>query len=30
MTSTEIAAADKIVLGSTEAEAMYMGSTLIW
>lgn len=30
MTSTEIAAADKIMLGSTEAEAMYIGSTLIW
>lgn len=30
MTSTEIAAADKIMLGATEAEAMYIGSTLIW
>lgn len=30
MTSTEIATADKIILGSTEAEAMYIGSTLIW
>lgn len=30
MTNTEIGAADKIMLGSTEAEAMYIGSTLIW
>lgn len=30
MTSTEIAAADNIMLGSTQAEAMYIGSTLIW
>ena len=30
MTSTEIAQASKIMLGSTEAEAMYIGDTLIW
>ena len=30
MTSTEIAAANKIILGTTEADAMYIGSTLIW
>jgi hypothetical protein len=30
MTSTEIGAADKIMLGSTEADAMYIGDTLIW
>ena len=30
MTSTEIAAASKIMLGATEAVAMYIGSTLIW
>lgn len=30
MISTEITAANKIILGSTEAEAMYIGSTLIW
>lgn len=30
MTSTEIAAASKIMLGTTEAVAMYIGSTLIW
>lgn len=30
MTSTEIANASKIMLGSTEAAAMYIGSTLIW
>ena len=30
MTSTEIANASKIMLGSTEAVAMYIGSTLIW
>lgn len=30
MTNTEIAAASKIMLGSTEAEAMYIGNTLIW
>ena len=30
MTSTEIAAADSIMLGSTQAEAMYIGDTLIW
>lgn len=30
MTSTEIAAAEKIMLGSTEATAMYIGDTLIW
>lgn len=30
MTSTEIAAASKIMLGTTEAVAMYIGSTLMW
>lgn len=30
MTNTEIAAASKIMLGTTEAIAMYIGSTLIW
>lgn len=30
MTSTEIASASKIILGTTEATAMYIGSTLIW
>ena len=30
MTSTEIANASKIMLGSTEAVKMYIGSTLIW
>lgn len=30
MTSTEIAAASKIMLGTIEAVAMYIGSTLIW
>ena len=30
MTSTEIAAASKVILGTTEAVAMYIGSTLMW
>jgi hypothetical protein len=30
MTSTEIANASKVMLGSTEAVKMYIGSTLIW
>jgi len=30
MTSTDIANATKIMLGTTEAVAMYIGSTLIW
>lgn len=30
MTSTEIASASKIMLGTTEATAMYIGSTLTW
>ena len=30
MTSTEIANASKIILGTTEADAMYIGSTKIW
>jgi hypothetical protein len=30
MTSTEIAAASKIMLGAIEASKMYIGSTLIW
>lgn len=30
MTSTEIASASKIMIGTTEAVAMYIGSTLIW
>jgi hypothetical protein len=30
MTSTEIANASKIMLGSTEAVKMYIGSTVIW
>ena len=30
MTSTEIASASKIMLGTTEATAMYIGSILIW
>ena len=30
MTNTEIANASKIMLGTTEAVAMYIGSTLIW
>jgi hypothetical protein len=30
MTNTEIAAASKIMLGTTEATAMYIGSTKIW
>lgn len=30
MTSTEIASASKIMLGTTEATAMYIGSTQIW
>lgn len=30
MTSTEIASASKVMLGTTEAVAMYIGSTLIW
>ena len=30
MTNTEIAAANKIMLGTTEVAAMYIGSMLIW
>lgn len=30
MTNTEIAAASKVMLGTTEAVAMYIGSTLMW
>jgi hypothetical protein len=30
MTSTDIANASKIMLGSTEATAMYIGSNKIW
>ena len=30
MTNTEITSASKIMLGTTEADAMYIGSTLIW
>jgi hypothetical protein len=30
MTSTDIAAASKVMLGTTEAVAMYVGSTKIW
>ena len=30
MTSTEIAAATNIMLGTTQAQAMYIGSTLLW
>lgn len=30
MTSTEISAASKIMLGITEAEAMYIGNTQVW
>ena len=30
MISTEIAAASKVMLGTTEADAIYIGSTLIW
>lgn len=30
MTSTEIAAASNIMLGATQAQAMYIGSTLLW
>lgn len=30
MTSTELSNASKVMLGSTEASAMYIGSTLIW
>lgn len=30
MTNTEIGAADKIMLGSAEADAMYIGDTLMW
>jgi len=30
MTSTQIAAANKIMLGTTEAVAMYIGSTKLW
>jgi hypothetical protein len=30
MTSTQIAAASKIMLGATEASKMYIGSTKIW
>lgn len=30
MTSTEIASASKIILGSTEADSMYIGSTQVW
>lgn len=30
MTSTEIASASKVILGTTEATAMYIGSTQIW
>lgn len=30
MTSTEIASANKIMLGSTEAVKMYIGSTSMW
>lgn len=30
MTSTEIASASKVILGTTEAVKMYIGSTLIW
>jgi hypothetical protein len=30
MTSTEIANASKIMLGSTEAVKMYIGSTVVW
>ena len=30
MTNTEIASANKVMLGTTEAVAMYIGSTLLW
>jgi len=30
MTSTEIATASKIMLGTTEAVAMYIGSVKMW
>jgi hypothetical protein len=30
MTSTEIASASKIIVGSTEATKMYIGSTLVY
>lgn len=30
MTSTELSNASKVMLGSTEASAMYIGSTLVW
>jgi hypothetical protein len=30
MTSTEIANASKIMIGSTEAVKMYIGSTVVW
>jgi hypothetical protein len=30
MTNTQIAAASKIMVGTTEAVAMYIGSTLMW
>lgn len=30
MISTEIASANKIMLGTTEAVAMYIGSTQVW
>jgi hypothetical protein len=30
MTSIEIANADKVMLGSTDAVKMYVGSTMIW
>lgn len=30
MTNTELASASKVILGTTEASAMYIGDTLIW
>jgi hypothetical protein len=30
MTNTELASASKVMLGTTEATAMYIGDTLIW
>jgi hypothetical protein len=30
MTNTEVSTAKKVMIGSTEATAMYIGSTLMW
>jgi hypothetical protein len=30
MTNTELASASKVILGTTEASAVYIGDTLVW